>query len=162
MRSAPSRDATPPTPPARLPVRSGAALRTAGLVLGDAVAFLVFASVGRSSHSEASGLGALGQVVGTAAPFALAWFAVAPFMGAYRRDAVTSVRGMLSRTGLAWLAAWPLALLLRWVFTSKVPPLSFALVTLVANTLFLALWRGLFALVASRRTTTPGEHARRP
>jgi hypothetical protein len=125
-------------------------LRIAGLVAGDAIAFLVFAGVGRGSHNEATGLSALAQVAATAFPFALGWFIMAPFVGAYRRAKTATPRAMLGRTELAWLASWPAALLLRWAFTGKVPPLSFALVTLVANALFLAIWRGAFALVATR------------
>jgi Protein of unknown function (DUF3054) len=126
------------------------ALRIAGLVVGDAIAFLVFAGVGRGSHHEATGLSALAQVALTAAPFALGWFIVAPFVGAFRRAKIGTPRAMLGRTELAWLASWPAALLLRWAFTGKVPPLSFAVVTLIANALFLAVWRGAFALVAAR------------
>lgn len=162
VRNTPSRDAAPPVAPSRQPAGTSDARRVAGLVLGDAVSFLVFASVGRASHSEASGLGALGQVATTAAPFALAWFAAAPFIGAYRRGATAAPRAMLGRTWLAWLAAWPVALLLRWVFTSKVPPLSFAIVALLANALFLSVWRGLFALVTSRRVTAASAVTRRP
>jgi FlaA1/EpsC-like NDP-sugar epimerase len=127
------------------------AARPAGLVLGDACSFLLFAAVGRASHNEAAGLGAFLLVAETAAPFALGWFVVAPFFGVYRRATTSSVRSMLLRTALAWLCAWPVGLLLRGIFRSEVPPVSFAIVTLVANMLFLGLWRGAFAWIAHRR-----------
>lgn len=130
-----------------------AALRIAGLVVGDAVAFLVFAGLGRGEHNEATGLGALGAVALTALPFALGWFVVAPLLGAYRRAVTSQPRAMLGRTALVWLAAWPVALLLRWAFTGRVPPVSFALVALVANTIILSLWRGAYALVAGRKSS---------
>jgi len=133
----------------RVPSRRSAA-RAAGLAVGDAVVFLVFASVGRASHSEAAGLGALGDVARTAAPFAIAWFVAAPFLGAYRRSATATPGAMLRRTELAWLAAWPLALVLRWAFTGHAPPPAFALITLATNALFLGMWRGVFAIVAAR------------
>jgi hypothetical protein len=130
--------------------------RTIALIAGDACVFLIFAAVGRASHHEASGLAAFGLVVLTALPFALGWFVVAPFSGVYRESVTTHLRPLLGRTALGWLCAWPVAMLLRWLFTLQDPPLSlgnwvsFALVVLVANLLFLSIWRGLFALVANR------------
>ncbi|HEY7833693.1 MAG TPA: DUF3054 domain-containing protein [Ktedonobacterales bacterium] len=132
--------------------------RIPALVIGDAAMFLLFAGVGRQSHHEASGLGALGQVAVTAIPFALGWFIVAPLLGAYRARDTATPGAMLRRTELAWLGAWPLTLLLRWAFTQRVPEWSFALVILVANALFLGAWRGAFAWVLARRggaTTEP-------
>ena len=58
--------------------------RTVILIVGDACMFVIFAAVGRASHHEASGLGAFLSVLQTAAPFAIGWFVVAPFLGAYR------------------------------------------------------------------------------
>jgi len=125
--------------------------RTLLLVIGDALAFLVFAAIGRKTHQEAAGLAALGQIAWTAAPFALGWFVVAPFLGAFRRAQTERPERMLKRTELAWLAAWPLALLLRWALSAdhQVPP-SFALVILLANAVLLGAWRTVFALVATR------------
>jgi hypothetical protein len=123
------------------------------LVAGDAASFLVFAGLGRSQHGEASGLSAVGQIAGTAVPFALGWYLVAPWLGAYRRRLTTGVRSMLRRTELAWVCAWPVAMVLRLVFVDhKVPSgiLSFALVVLLSNALFLGLWRGVFAWASLR------------
>jgi hypothetical protein len=126
-------------------------LRTAALVAGDAVSFLIFANTGRASHNETSGLGAIGAVAGVALPFAIGWFAVSPFAGAFRRRATSSLRAMLTRTELAWLCAWPIGLALR-----ALPPSSagiempFPLIVLAFNALFLGLWRGAFALVEAR------------
>jgi hypothetical protein len=153
----PLRAATPPVAATeRRPLVRGVA-RTTALMAGDALAFLIFASVGRASHSEAAGLDALGAVARTAAPFAIGWYAVAPFLGVYRRSATATPLQMLRRTGLGWLAAWPLALALRWAFTGKAPPPSFAVIALVSNALFLSVWRGLFAVVAAwrRHEATP-------
>jgi hypothetical protein len=122
--------------------------RIAGLVVGDALAFLIFAGLGRETHHETSGLAALAQVALTATPFALGWFAVSPWVGAFRRARTSTPPAMLRTTVIAWLASWPVTLVLRWAFTSQVPPVSFALVILVANTVFLCAWRGVFALVA--------------
>jgi hypothetical protein len=128
----------------------------AALVAGDIVSFLVFAGVGRRSHDEASGLGAIAQIVGTAAPFAVGWFLVSPFAGAFRRSLVGAPRRMLVRTELAWLAAWPVAMVLRWAFSADHQiPLPFAIVVLISNAVFLGLWRTLFAVF----TRTKAERA---
>ena len=123
--------------------------RIAALVAGDALSFLVFAGVGRDTHSEATGLAALGQVALTALPFALGWFLVSPWVGAYRRAATTGVRRMLTRTELAWLASYPVALLLRVIIApDHQMPITFAIVILLANAVFLGVWRSAFALAA--------------
>jgi hypothetical protein len=123
---------------------------TAALVGGDALAFLLFAAIGRSSHGAAAGLDALLQVAGTAAPFAIGWFAVAPLVGAFRPSVTARPRAMLGRTALAWLAAWPVGLVLRALALQRGIPLSFAVVTLVTVLVILGVWRGLFALAAAR------------
>src|SRR6266851_5675602 len=87
--------------------------RIATLIGSDALAFLIFAAIGRSSHGEATGLAAIPQIALTAAPFAAAWFIVAPFAGAYRRDLTAQPRKMAIRTILAWLLSWPVAMALR-------------------------------------------------
>src|SRR5262245_6936250 len=118
----PERAATPSR------VRHGALL-----VAGDALAFLIFSAIGRASHSEAAGLAALAQIAETAAPFAIGWFAVAPFVGVFRAEVAARPRRMLARTAVAWLLAWPVGLLLRALIRQTSIPLSFAVVTLLTN-----------------------------
>jgi hypothetical protein len=116
------------------------------LVLGDAIAFLIFAAIGRRSHGEAASISSFLQVVGTAAPFALGWFIVAPFIGAYRRRQTKGVGNMARRTALSWITAWPVALLFRGITVDHaVPPTTFMLISLISNMVFLEVWRGLFA-----------------
>jgi hypothetical protein len=131
------------------------------LMVGDILSFLVFASIGRSSHGAAAGLSAMFEVLKTAAPFLLGWFLVAPFLGAYRRSQPAKAgatrlvdwlrRSLLARTLLAWLIAWPLALALRALFLGREIPLSFALVTFLANTILLLGWRGVFVWLTRGR-----------
>ncbi len=117
------------------------------LVIGDALVFFIFAAIGRRSHGEAVGLDAILQTVQTAAPFAIAWFIISPFLGAYRRELESQPRIMALRTLLSWLAAWPLSMIFRGVFVDHaVPPWTFALITLVTNTILLLLWRWPLAL----------------
>ena len=116
------------------------------LVIGDAIVFLIFAAVGRRSHGEAASLSSFLQVAATAAPFALGWFIVAPFIGAYRRRKTTGVGNMAQWTALAWIAAWPVALLFRGIAVDRaVPPVTFMLISLISNMVFLEVWRVLFA-----------------
>lgn len=136
-----------------LPSAGGFPWRVSTLVVGDAASFLLFAAIGRQTHNEASGIAALGQIATTALPFALGWFAIAPFIGAFRRRVTLGPRRMLARTELAWLAAWPVTLLLRWrLAPDHNVPFSFMMVILLANALFLGVWRTAFALIERWRS----------
>lgn len=127
--------------------------RVATLVVGDVLSFLLFAAVGRRTHAESSGIAAIGQIAETALPFVLGWFAVSPWLGAFRRQATQGPRRMVARTELAWLAAWPITLLLRWALSADHNvPVSFAVVILLANALFLGGWRAVFAMIEHMRS----------
>ncbi len=150
------RPSWPSTWPAAWPIAWRPDSRVALLVAGDTLAFLLFAAIGRKSHQEAAGLATLGQIAWTATPFALGWFAIAPWVGAFRRAQTDAPAKMLARTELAWLVAWPVALLLRWALAADHQiPLSFALVVLIANALLLGSWRTTFALVALLMRSRP-------
>ena len=122
-------------------------LRIISLVVGDALCFIIFSAIGRGNHGEATGLAAIPQIVVTALPFLAGWFLVAPFVGAFRQDVMANPRKMALRTLLSWVLAWPVAMALRGIFVDHgIPPLTFALITLVFNTLILQIWRWPFAL----------------
>ncbi|MGQ9548271.1 MAG: DUF3054 domain-containing protein [Roseiflexus sp.] len=127
------------------------ARRTALLVIGDTLALLIFAALGRASHGEEAGLMALTQVAETAMPFITGWFIVAPLFGAYRVQATGALQPMLARTALTWLVALPIGLGLRALIRQTTIPVSFALVTFVTVLAIMSLWRGAFALIAARR-----------
>ena len=120
------------------------------VALGDVLVFLIFAVIGRRSHGEAAGLTSALQVVWTALPFLLAWFVISPFVGAFRRELMTEPKKMARRVVLAWVASWPIALFLHFVFEREVPSastvFSFGLVTLIVNSIFLLIWRVPFAM----------------
>jgi hypothetical protein len=124
--------------------------RIAALAAGDTLALLIFAAVGRASHAEAAGLGALLQTAETAAPFVAGWFVVAPLAGAFRPEVASRPGPMLARTALAWLLAWPLSLGLRALLLQRPIPIPFALVTLAAVFVMIGLWRLVFALLSAR------------
>ena len=117
--------------------------RVAVLVAGDILAFLLFAVAGHGQHHETI---TLGRIVATAAPFVVAWLVSAPWLGAFGRlgsAATTRPRHLLQRTAIAWIVAWPLALILRAFWMRAGIPPAFALIALVANAVLLLGWRGV-------------------
>jgi hypothetical protein len=148
-REQPSAQSTTPTTPPRM--------RTlATLAVGDTAMFFIFAAVGRASHNEAAGFGSLLAIAGTAAPFIIGWFIAAPLVGAYRlpqrgQATAPSLPHFIQRSALAWLAAWPLGLLLRSLLLWRPAPLTFALITFITNLVLLGCWRSLFAWWQARR-----------
>ncbi|MGI9000644.1 MAG: DUF3054 domain-containing protein [Pseudonocardia sp.] len=106
----------------------------------DVVAVIVFAAVGRVSHAESDDL--LG-LLGTVAPFAVALVATwaTPMVRAHPVGL---------RAGAYVLAGTVvLGLALRTAFSGW-PPLSFALVTVVALGVLLLGWRSLSTAVSHR------------
>jgi hypothetical protein len=124
--------------------------RVATLVAGDLIAFNIVTSIGLLSHGELTGLDALGQVVIVAAPFAIGWFLIAPFAGAFRADIAGQARRILPRAGLAWLIALPIGLLLWSLIRQKPVQPAFAVVTFITNLVVLLGWRGVFAWLIAR------------
>jgi hypothetical protein len=92
-------------------------------------------------------------VLWTAVPFAAAWLLVAPWLGAYRRANTSGApQRVFARTELAWLAAYPLALVLRWALAADhLMPVSFAVVILIVNAALLGVWRTALALISMGR-----------
>jgi Protein of unknown function (DUF3054) len=125
--------------------------RTGALVVGDLVAFHIVTAIGLLSHGEITGLGALGEVVQIATPFAAGWFVVAPFAGTYNAEVAAQPRRALPRVALAWLIALPIGLLLWSIVRQKSVQPAFAIVTFVTNLIVLLGWRGAFALAARGR-----------
>jgi hypothetical protein len=122
------------------------------LVIGDFLCFLIFAALGSGSHGEVTGLAAIPHIILIALPFAIGWFLVSPFVGAFRRDVIARPRAMAIRTGLAWLLSWPVTMVLRGVFVDHgIPPYTFALIALIFNMVILLIWRWPFALNNSLR-----------
>lgn len=132
---------TVPTPSSSAhPIRGW---RTGLLVAGDALSFVAFAAAGGSSHGEAMDVG---HTLVIAAPFFAGWVVAAPLLGAYREELLDSPRRMASRTARAWVIAWPISLVLRWATApDHSVPVSFAIIILLVNLVFLTGWRTLTA-----------------
>lgn len=114
------------------------------LPLGDTLALILFATMGRASHAE--GLDVVG-VAETAAPFVLGWILAGTFTGAYREDATDTPRSAAVVTARTWIVGIPVGLLLRMLYLRRGVPVSFAIVTMLTTLALLGLWRvGLAAL----------------
>ena len=89
------------------------------LAAGDAVALLVFATIGRFNHHE-------GLVL------------TAPFLGGYGKDAQSgNVGKAVGAAAKSWVAAIPVALVVRSVLRGYVPDKSFIIVSFVATAVLL-------------------------
>jgi hypothetical protein len=128
--------------------------RTAWLIGGDLIVFIVFAIIGRRSHGSAAGLAAFAEVLATAAPFALGWLLVAPWLGAYRPDVTNQPLTTLRTTALAWALALPVGGALRALAIGRISPPSFYIVTFLALLVLLGLWRVGFAWGYKGRSTS--------
>ncbi|CAN8067789.1 unnamed protein product [Agarophyton chilense] len=128
--------------------------RRLDLVIGDTVALLAFAYIGRFSHgSKSIDFG----VLKTAAPFLSAWFVTSPLLGVYTRAATANLSEALKYFVRAWAIAMPMGIGLRGVVTDHVPPVAFAAISLVATLILMGSWRALFVVVRGEET----ENARR-
>ncbi|VEU33663.1 unnamed protein product [Pseudo-nitzschia multistriata] len=107
----------------------------------DAGALLVFAAIGKASHSGPDGSLDLLAVGATAAPFLAAWFLVAPLAGSYTPDATRDAKEAAVRAARGWILAVPLGCLLRGIAKGYVPPLPFVVVTMVSTLFLLCLGR---------------------
>jgi len=104
--------------------------------LGDTLVLIVFAAIGRQSHSESNLLGA---VLATAAPFVLAWSLVGYVAGVL--TPLSRWRWVV-RTIAANTVACALALVIRaaWLQRDTIP-WTFALVALSVTSVFLVIAR---------------------
>ena len=124
--------------------------RIAILAAGDVAGLLLFAAVGRSSHAETL---AVADVLATAWPFLASWALAAPLTGGYGTAARGSdVRSALGAVLRSWVIATPGGLMLRSLSQGgRLPPLPFAVVSLVATAVVLLGWRAAAAATAPKR-----------
>lgn len=86
--------------------------RTALVAAVDVALIVALVAVGLVSH-DVNPLTAPLDAAETAAPFVIGWLAVVAFAGVYDRRATTTRRGAAATTGVAWVAAANLGLILR-------------------------------------------------
>jgi len=120
---------------------------------GDAAALVLFAATGHISHGGGLDI----ETLHTAVPFLVGWFATAPFLGGYSKEAQG---GEVSAAALVaakcWAVATPIGLVLRGVSKGYVPPTPFIVVTCVATAVLLVGWRSALA------AATPKDEALTP
>ncbi|MCS7220278.1 MAG: DUF3054 domain-containing protein [Anaerolineae bacterium] len=125
------------------------------LLIGDALALLLFAYLGRRAHGLIDETWPAIGVLITAAEFTLPWVIVAWLLGAYPRGEVLSWSALLGRALNAWLIAAPLGVLARaGVLGQAVIPVSFLIAALGFGGVILLSWRMAFALIW-RMMTSP-------
>ncbi len=113
----------------------------AALALGDLIALVIFAAVGRASHDLVATQGALRATLNTAAPFMLAWLLVGMVLGMYHGTALYPLKRVLWRTGLAGVIAGPLGVAIRALWLRRPIIWVFMLVATATSTLALLVWR---------------------
>jgi len=111
------------------------------LAFMDGAALTLFAYIGRATHGNPEFDLA---TVGTALPFLVGWFALAPLAGAYTRQAILSQGDSLKKVVPAWLAAAPAGIALRALYKGEVPPTPFIVVTMLTTLVIMASWRALY------------------
>lgn len=123
----------------------------------DFSSIMLFASIGKASHSAGGSLDLMSIAV-TALPFLLSWFAISPLTGCYDAESTllskndSSPRRFLSVLGTTckgWSLAIPMGCLLRGVIKGYVPPTPFIVVTLISTAILLGGSRVLFSIVDS-------------
>ena len=117
------------------------------LAVVDSISLVIFAAIGKSSHSADGSLDLIGILI-TAFPFITAWLATSPLTGVYSPD--DREENILSSTALkvgkGWIVAVPLGIALRGVIKGYVPPVPFIIVTLIATLVILAGVRIFFSV----------------
>ncbi|KXZ49219.1 hypothetical protein GPECTOR_22g810 [Gonium pectorale] len=122
----------------------------ATLVAGDLAALLVFAAAGRANHGEGGGA----EVISTALPFILGWFATAPLLGGFGAEArKQGVQPAALTAAKCWAVGIPTGLLLRGLLRGYVPPVPFIAVSMAVNGVLLVGWRS--ALAAATKPAEP-------
>jgi hypothetical protein len=123
--------------------------RSAILLAGDLICFLVFALLGLRSHEEGI---TLGGVVRAATPFQAGWL-VAGLIPVLREDRSAHRRTAVLRR---WTPAWVIGLGLRTLFFDRSFEVSFAIVAFIANGLLLLLWRSVLVRLLFRERFSDG------
>eukprot|EP01041_Mallomonas_annulata_P012037 gene12037-25225_t len=111
------------------------------LMIGDIIALITFAAVGRSNHAE--DLNLIDTIL-TASPFLISWLFLSPLLGAYSQNATASKLGAFTGLLPGWTLSIPLGLGLRGLMKGAMPPTPFIVVSMTATLVLLSVWRLLY------------------
>ncbi|WNC12331.1 DUF3054 domain-containing protein [Brevibacillus brevis] len=121
------------------------------LLVGDLVAFLLFAYYGKLAHHlPVTVLG----ILDTLAPFLAGWVVACFLFRSYRQNAYESFGRLLLSTFLTWTVAAPIGLVLRTWWTGIPMTWLFTWVAYLITLAFLLGWRILFAIGYAIRKRT--------
>ncbi|RME84172.1 MAG: DUF3054 domain-containing protein [Caldilineae bacterium] len=121
------------------------------LYVGDFIAILLFAILGRRSHGLPTDAAAFAETFQTAAPYLIGWFLVSPWLGAFRPLARQDILSTLRVIGLAFLPAFVVGSIVRALFVGHVSPWTFYVVTFVVLLALLLGWRVLYTFAFGQR-----------
>ena len=113
----------------------------------DAIALLIFAGIGKASHSADGSLD-IGAVLVTAFPFLISWFLISPLVGSYTPDATRDVKSATIQAAKGWILAIPMGCVLRGVIKGYIPPLPFVVVTMISTLIILCLGRAGYTFLS--------------
>lgn len=122
------------------------------LIIGDVITISLVTGFGFATHGTLSSAGA--RLLTTFVPLLLAWFAVAPFLGAYDPGRALLAR-QIWRPFWSMVLAGPLAAWLRAVWLNAPILWVFVLVLGGFSALGILAWRALYLLLFARRFTPP-------
>jgi hypothetical protein len=122
------------------------------LLIGDVITIALVTGVGFATHGTLGTAGA--RLLTTFIPLLIAWFAVAPFLGAYDPERARQAP-QLWRPFWAMVLAAPLASWLRAVWLNAPILWLFVLVLGGFSALGILAWRALYVLVIARRFAAP-------
>ena len=112
------------------------------LILGDALAIAIITLIGFATHGEAD-LSFLPRMAAIYLPLALSWFLLAPALGLFQRETISSPK-QLWRPALTGIFAAPLAAVLRgFILNAPIIPI-FAAVLAGTSALGMLVWRTIF------------------
>ena len=136
----------------------------------DTISLILFAAIGKSSHSSDSDVGGIDDdnnivaILYTALPFVVAWLTTSLLTGIYSPDINRQIRlandndddnnnnnSLLVTTatniGKGWAVAIPFGIGLRGTMKGYVPPVPFVMVTLIATFVILVGMRMLYTVL---------------
>jgi hypothetical protein len=122
------------------------------LVIGDVITIALVTGIGFATHGTLDTAGS--RLLTTFIPLLLAWFAVAPFLGAYDPECMSEVL-QLWRPFWAMILAAPLASWLRAVWLNAPILWLFVLVLGGFSALGILAWRALYWVIYARRFAAP-------